>query len=199
MFRPSCSLLVLGALALLAPAACGQGAVAFQPIPGVIPEGQTLTVTPVATADRRYVRLSVNPVFIGFVDFQTFPVPAAVGGSGIGGGLGGLGGVLGGFGGGLGGGGGAVGGNAVVGMDGLVDPRTGFSAYLLKPAPSGVASDPLAVVAPPNPSPPVVARTPTPAAHRRQRIIRRRAAAGAQAQNAQRPLIEKAPTPKSAR
>ncbi|HEV3164266.1 MAG TPA: type II secretory pathway, component PulD [Isosphaeraceae bacterium] len=63
----------------------GPGSVAFFPTPAVIPDGVTLQVTPVVTADRRYVRLSLAPTFIGFVDFQTFPVPAAVGGGGLGG------------------------------------------------------------------------------------------------------------------
>ena len=44
--------------------AWGQGAVAFQPGIGFVPDGATLNVTPVVSADRRYVRLSVNPYFI---------------------------------------------------------------------------------------------------------------------------------------
>ena len=85
--------------------------VAYYPVVGVIPDGVTMSVTPVASADRRYVRLAVNPNFIAVSQFDTFPVPGAVGGGGLGGpgalaGLGGLG--LGG--GGLGGGNNAVGG-----------------------------------------------------------------------------------------
>jgi type II secretory pathway component GspD/PulD (secretin) len=64
----------------------GPGSVAFFPTPGQIPDGVVLTVTPVVSADRRYVRLSLAPNFTGFVEFQTFPVPAAVGGGGLGGG-----------------------------------------------------------------------------------------------------------------
>lgn len=92
----------LGALAAvlaLTLAACpsearGQGAVAFQPIPVPIFDGSTLSVTPVVSADRRYVRLGVRPIFQTVEGFDTFPVPAAVAGGGIGGfgGLGGLGG-----------------------------------------------------------------------------------------------------------
>ena len=64
----------------------GPGSVAFFPTPAPINDGVTLQVTPVVTADRRYVRLSLAPQFIGFVEFSTFPIPAAVGGGGLGGG-----------------------------------------------------------------------------------------------------------------
>jgi hypothetical protein len=94
------SFLALGLLALLAPSARGQ-AVAFQPVVGTIPDGVTLSVTPVVSADRRYVRMTLSPQFIDFTRFDTFSVPAAVSG-GPGGGLGGLGGGLGNLGGGLG-------------------------------------------------------------------------------------------------
>ena len=97
-----------------AESARAQGAVAFQPVIGTIPEGAILNVTPVVSADRRYVRMSLSPLFIGPVQFDTFSVPAAVtGGGGLGGGglggLGGFGGGGGGLGGGLGGGGGGAG------------------------------------------------------------------------------------------
>jgi hypothetical protein len=187
MSRLPSSILVLGALALIAPSARGQ-VVAFQPIPAVVPDGVSMSVTAAATADRRYVRLSVNPNFIGFVDFASFPVPAAVSG----GGSGQLGGLLGGLGGGVGGGGGAaVGGNVVMGMDGMADPRGGYhpfpSANGLGATPGGVASDPLAGFDQPLPSSPLMARAPTPMANRKQRIIRRRAASAAMARaNAQK-------------
>jgi hypothetical protein len=83
----------VGCLALLtlpASPARGQGAVAFAPVIGTIPDGATLTVTPVVTADRRYVRMSLVPQFIAFIQFDTISVPAAV--AGFGNGLGGLGG-----------------------------------------------------------------------------------------------------------
>jgi hypothetical protein len=57
-----------------------QGVVAFQPGIGSIPSGVSLPVTPVVSADRRYVRLGMNPQFTDFQGFQTFPVPAAVAG-----------------------------------------------------------------------------------------------------------------------
>jgi hypothetical protein len=108
---------VLGLVILLAPEARGQ-AVAFIPIPAAVNDGATLNVTPVATADRRYVRLSLDVAFTGVLGFSTFPVPGAVsGGGGVG--AGGLGGLPG-FGGGAGGvGGGGGGGRFQVGMNGI--------------------------------------------------------------------------------
>ena len=49
---------------------------------GVVPDGEFLGVTPVVSADRRYVRLSVNPNFSSVTGFTSFPVPAAVSGGG---------------------------------------------------------------------------------------------------------------------
>jgi hypothetical protein len=124
----------IGLIAILAPSARSQG-VAFQPTIGVIPDGVGMTVVPVASADRRYVRVGVNASFVGFEGFSTFPIPAAVGGGGIGGGLGGGGlGGLGGLPGGLGGAGAgqgqvAGGGNFDVGMDGIVDPFRPAQSY----------------------------------------------------------------------
>lgn len=63
----------------------GAGAVAFQPSIGSIPDGVSLFVTPVVSADRRYVRMTLAPFFINLIEFQTFTVPAAVGGGGLGG------------------------------------------------------------------------------------------------------------------
>ena len=53
-------------------------AVGFQPVVGSFPSGTTLTVTPAVTADRRYVRMSVNPFFNNLLGFDTYSVPAAV-------------------------------------------------------------------------------------------------------------------------
>lgn len=132
-----CVWFVLG-LAILsfqcfAPDTFGQGAVAFDPIVGAAPTGETMTVTPAVSADRRYVRLSVNAFFNTVNGFSSFTTPlGAVGGVGSGGGGlgGGAGGGLGGLGGGLGGVGGlrSVGGFGVVGetfnagMNGVISP-----------------------------------------------------------------------------
>lgn len=64
----------------------GAGAVAFQPQISQFPDGVQLFVTPVVSADRRYVRMTLSPVFTTLIDFQNFVVPAAVGGGGLGGG-----------------------------------------------------------------------------------------------------------------
>jgi type II secretory pathway component GspD/PulD (secretin) len=63
------------------------GAVAYTPVIGLIPSGQTLTVTPVVSADRRYVRLTLTPFFNQLVALNTFSFP----GAGVGGGFGGAG------------------------------------------------------------------------------------------------------------
>jgi len=115
----------------------GQSSIAFVPDIGSIPTGETLTVTPAVSADRRYVRLTVDAFFNGLLGFTTINIPGAVsggfgGGGGVGGGLGG--GVGGGLGGGVGGGlGGAVGGgfggmNGVIGQGGFGGAGSGMSA-----------------------------------------------------------------------
>jgi type II secretory pathway component GspD/PulD (secretin) len=63
----------------------GVGSVAFQPQIQTFPSGVQLFVTPVVSADRRYVRMSLNPVFTTLEGFDNFTVPAAVGGGGLGG------------------------------------------------------------------------------------------------------------------
>ncbi len=63
----------------------GPGSVAFQPQVTPLNNGVFLTVTPVVTADRRYVRLSLSPQFTIVNGFTTISVPAAVGGAGLGG------------------------------------------------------------------------------------------------------------------
>ena len=65
----------------------GPGAVAYTPQIGSVPVGVTLTVTPVVSADRRYVRMTLSPFFNannGFTNI-TFTSLAAVGGGGFGG------------------------------------------------------------------------------------------------------------------
>jgi type II secretory pathway component GspD/PulD (secretin) len=93
--------------------------VGFQPQITVLPEGVSMTVQAVISADRRYVRLTVIPQFTAITDVQSFsfisgsgsnPNQQANGGVGQAGGAGGTaggggGGGLGGFGGGFGGGG----------------------------------------------------------------------------------------------
>ena len=64
-------------------AAYGQ-AIAYEPVVGFVPNGATMTVTPVVSADRRYVRLSVSPFFNTINGFQNFTTPlGAVGGGGL--------------------------------------------------------------------------------------------------------------------
>lgn len=63
----------------------GAGAVAFTPQISTFPDGVQLFVTPVVSADRRYVRMSLSPFFTTFLGFDTFSIPAAVGGGGLGG------------------------------------------------------------------------------------------------------------------
>lgn len=128
------ALAVFGSLAVVAPArpALAQSSVAFAPTIGTIPDGVTLSVTPVVSADRRYVRLTnLNPTFIAFDRFDTFTVPAAVSGGGLGLGGGGLGGL----GGGLGGGGGfnSVGLGGTGALSGFADPRPPSSFALAAP------------------------------------------------------------------
>jgi hypothetical protein len=48
------------------------GAVGFQPIIEVLPEGTMLAVSGVVSADRRYVRIGVAPIFSTIGDVQTF-------------------------------------------------------------------------------------------------------------------------------
>jgi hypothetical protein len=119
-------------------------AVGFQPVVGSFPSGTTLDVTPAVTADRRYVRLSVNPFFNNLLGFDTFSVPAAVtGGAGVNGAIGGLGG--GGGGGGIGGGGGGGGaGGGGFRATGLGMPRVAGGGPVSGTA--GFAGDPFARV-----------------------------------------------------
>jgi hypothetical protein len=55
-------------------------AIAFEPVIGQALTGSTLGVTPVVSADRRYVRLSVSPSFNVLNGFTTFGIPGAVSG-----------------------------------------------------------------------------------------------------------------------
>jgi hypothetical protein len=51
--------------------------VAYVPQIGFVPTGATMTVTPAVSADRRYVRLSVNAFFNDLNGFSTFSFPGA--------------------------------------------------------------------------------------------------------------------------
>lgn len=126
-------------------AARGQSAVAYTPQVSGILNGAAMQVTPVVSADRRYVRVSVNAYFNTVNGFSTYSAPLGAvsgGGSGSigGGGGGGLGGGLGGLGG--GGGAGAAGGGGVgagggfagmngpiggMGMSGPTGPMMGYA------------------------------------------------------------------------
>jgi len=63
--------------------------IAYVPEVGFVPTGATMTVTPTVSADRRYVRLSVNAFFNNFNFFSTFSFPGGAVGGGNFGGLGG--------------------------------------------------------------------------------------------------------------
>ncbi len=63
----------------------GAGAVAFSPTVSTFPDGVFMSVTPVVSADRRYVRMTLSPTFNVLQGFDTFTIPAAVGGGGFGG------------------------------------------------------------------------------------------------------------------
>jgi hypothetical protein len=91
------------------------GATGYQPIISTLPEGTNLSATAVVSADRRYVRVSVTPLFSGVGQVTTFNF--AGGGAQGTGGMGG--GGMGGMGGGMGGGGmGGMGGGGMGGMGG---------------------------------------------------------------------------------
>ena len=61
-------------------------AVAFAPTVGTIPDGVSLNAVPAVSADRRYVRLSVNANFTTVNSIQNFGIPFAVSGLNSGGG-----------------------------------------------------------------------------------------------------------------
>jgi tetratricopeptide (TPR) repeat protein len=81
------------------------GATGYQPVISTLPEGTNMSALAVVSADRRYVRATVTPLFSGVGQVTTFNFSGggARGTGGMGGGGGGMGG--GGMGGGMGGGG----------------------------------------------------------------------------------------------
>jgi type II secretory pathway component GspD/PulD (secretin) len=65
----------------------GAGAIGFQPVVQTFPDGVQLFVTPVVSADRRYVRMTLSPQFTTLIQFDTYTSQTgAVGGGGLGGG-----------------------------------------------------------------------------------------------------------------
>ncbi len=113
LVRIRSTVVTFGCLAItLAFGISAKGQIAFAPVVNSFPNGVTLNVTPVVSHDRRYVRMSLNPIFNSLQGFDAYSVPFAVSGQGGGGagGGGGLGGLGGGGLGGVGGGGGAGGG-----------------------------------------------------------------------------------------
>ncbi len=106
MHRPGIAFAALGWLAAMATEAPAQ--VAFQPVVSAFPNGVSLQATPVVSADRRYVRMTLNPQFNALEGFDTVPVPAAVGG-GFGGGFRNV---------------GVPGTTFAAGMDGPIDPES---------------------------------------------------------------------------
>jgi hypothetical protein len=100
MLRFAVGIAAFALAALLAPPA-GAQAVAFQPVVNSFPNGVMMSATPVVSADRRYVRLTMNPQFTALNGFDTYVVPGAVSGGPGGalpGGLAGLNGPVGGAG-----------------------------------------------------------------------------------------------------
>ncbi|MFM8282895.1 MAG: hypothetical protein ACKOCW_04975, partial [Planctomycetaceae bacterium] len=127
------------------------GATGYQPVISTLPEGTNLSATAVVSADRRYVRVSVTPLFSGVGQVTTFNFAGGgamgtggMGGGGMGGmgggGMGGMGGGgMGGMGGGMGGMGGGMGGFCWVAREvyGTHDPRwLQFREWLQTEAPT---------------------------------------------------------------
>ena len=144
-------MLALGMLGSSATPAFGQGSVAFQPTISTFPDGATLNATAVVSADRRYVRLGVQPTFTGLLGFDSFSIPAAVTGGGINGGFGG-------------GGGGGAGGFPSFGPGIGAGPWISNSGYQV---PDFGTTDPLPPVASPGEVAAVAQPRPRPSASRR--------------------------------
>ncbi len=79
------SFAAVGLSGLLVPGPARGQAVGFQPVVGAVPDGVMMGVVPAVSADRRYVRLGVNPGFYTVNRFDTATVTGAVGGGGAGG------------------------------------------------------------------------------------------------------------------
>ena len=135
-------------IGLTAPgSAKAQFALGYIPNIGSINDGASLNVTPVVSADRRYVRMTLLPVFNQVDGFEIFTIPGAVAGVG-GGGFGGGGGGFGGLGGGGGGGNRSVGlgrfngnGGSLAGFDDSM-PLSSFTAFANTSEPRQVVNRP---------------------------------------------------------
>ncbi len=68
----------LWVVSMLSPGRAEAQAVGFQPGIGTVPDGVSLNVTPVVSADRRYVRLGINANFSTINGFMNFPVARGV-------------------------------------------------------------------------------------------------------------------------
>jgi hypothetical protein len=78
---PAVLLATIATVSTFATAARGQG-VAFGPVIGQFNDGAMMGVTPVASADRRYVRMSGGVAFTGLQGMDVINVPGAVAGGG---------------------------------------------------------------------------------------------------------------------
>lgn len=118
--------------------ACAQGAaIAYEPVVNWYLNGAALTATPVVSADRRYVRMTLNPYFSTVNGFTTYSAQlGAVSGGGV------VGGGAGGFGGGGGGGAGGFAGmnGAVGGMNGPIGGGRGAGFPSARPLTANNAS-----------------------------------------------------------
>ena len=113
------------------------GNVGYSPVIQPISEGVYLQVQAVVSADRRYVRLTVQPSFTQIREVRTFTFSGGGGGGGMGGGMGGMGGGMGGMGGGMGGMGGGMGGMGGGGMMGMGGIGGGPRNVQLSPTTAG--------------------------------------------------------------
>ncbi len=80
--------ILIGSLVMSPGRPASAQAVGFGPVIGSFPDGVSMPVTPVATHDRRYVRMTLQPQFTGLLGFDTATVPAAVSGAGVQGNIG---------------------------------------------------------------------------------------------------------------